>query len=109
MSALHYARQLSQENPNVSLLPIPLPDSRLAELDGARIERLGISMQTPWKAMEEERDFRGVTSLDFAQARLLIFDPSGELELDKSIRTRGITRHWYARLLTAKHTKPTLI
>jgi len=59
-------------------------------------------MQTPWKAMEEERDFRGVTSLDFAQARLLIFDPSGELELDKSIRTRGITRHWYARLFDRK-------
>jgi hypothetical protein len=102
LRALYFAHQLSQDNPNLWLRLVPLPDTRLAELDGARIERLGISMQTPWTAMEKERDFTGVMSLDFAQARLLIFDPSGELELDKSIRTRGITRHYYARLLDRK-------
>jgi hypothetical protein len=100
LRAWYLARLLSRENPSLLLLPIPLPDSRLAVLDGARIERLGISMQSPWKVIEKEKhvNFIGATTLFFAQGRVLIFDPSGKLEQNEGIRTHGIKRQWITRL-----------
>ena len=103
LRAWYSARQLSQRNPNISLLPIPPPDSRLAELGGARIERAGISMQSPWKVIEKEQRIRGnatmkLTGVNFPEGQLVIVVFSPMLEKRSKFRAPGIERRIMTRL-----------
>jgi hypothetical protein len=103
LTAWYSARQLSQRNPNISLLPIPPPDSRSADLGGARIERAGISMQSPWKVIEKEQRIRGnatmkLTGMNFPEGQLVIVVFSPMLEKRAKFRAPGLQRQILTRL-----------
>lgn len=92
LSAYQLAHQQAKDNPNISLLPIPLPNTRLVELDGARFERLGVSFEAPWKIIVKETDRPGVTYLEFAQGRVSIVDRSAILAKFLSSRPPAIKK-----------------
>jgi hypothetical protein len=58
------ARDLGRDDPRLSLLPIVLPDTRLATVDGLRIERFGYSFQVPWKVIDRQKDLKGLSVLE---------------------------------------------
>jgi hypothetical protein len=104
LRAWYVARQLGRHYPNLSLTPIPLPDSRVAELGGARIERLGISMQSPWKVIESEKqaNFPGLMALNFAEGQVAIFHHSHSLDKPVKHRVPSIERRIITRVLGGK-------
>ena len=107
LKAWYVVRQLGRHYPNLSLTPIPLPDSRVAELDGPRIERSGISMQSPWKVIESEKhaNFPGLTALNFAEGQLAIFHHSHSLDKPVKYRVSSIERRIITRVLGGKSFK----
>ena len=104
LRAWYSARQLSQRNPNISLLPIPLPDTRLANLDGERIDRLGISLQSPWKVIKRERTSVaiGYTDMIFTDGQLVIFVPPPIPQKLKKRRVPDIVRRIMTRLFSGE-------
>jgi hypothetical protein len=102
LRAWYVARQLGRHYPNLSLTPIPLPDSRLVDLDGARIERSGISMQSPWNVIETEKHFMVFTNLNFAEGQLALTVPSHNLDKPVKRRVPGIERRMIMRIFGGK-------
>jgi hypothetical protein len=103
LRAWYCVRQLGKNNPNLSLTPIPPPDSRSADLGGARIERAGISMQSPWKVIEKEQRIRGnatmkLTGISFPAGQLVIVVFSPVLEKRAKFRAPGLQRRILTRL-----------
>ena len=69
-------------------MPIALPNVGLATLNGVRIERFGFSLQTPWKVVDHERDFKGLSVFAFkGGGSIMISDPSRSLDTLKLMRT----------------------
>ncbi|WP_089406548.1 hypothetical protein [Granulicella rosea] len=77
IEAWHLVQELAQDEPGLDLLPKPLVDRRVAQLEGPRIERYGISFQVPWKESAKERHFRSLEILAFAGGgSVMILDPA---------------------------------
>jgi hypothetical protein len=88
MAPWQTARDLGRDDPHLSLLPIALPDTRLATLDGLRIERFGFSFQVPWKVIDRQKDLKGLSVLAFkGGGSVMIMDPSLSLDTLKLVRS----------------------
>src|ERR1700738_272230 len=43
------ARTIAADNPDIDIVPVPLPDHSFEALSGVRVEHFGFSLQLPWK------------------------------------------------------------
>jgi hypothetical protein len=77
-----------RENPNLANVPIPLPDKSVANLDGSRLELVGLSMQVPWKEIWRRWDFKTVSTVSFKDGPGLdIFDLSRAMVMERAIQS----------------------
>jgi hypothetical protein len=77
-----------RKNPNLAYLPVPLPDKRVANLDGARLELIGLSIQVPWKDIRRQWDFKTARGVSFNEGpTLMIPDLSRAVNMEKAIES----------------------
>ncbi len=104
IEALHMVQALGQVEPRLDLLPQPLVDRRVAELQGQRIERYGLSFQVPWKQPGQERHFPSLETVVFAGGGNVMIlnpaqlDPSGMIGYESaaaSLQTSRSDARWW--------------
>jgi len=83
------ARDLKRENPQLSQIPIPIPDHSLVAIDGTRIKFYGASMDTPWKQISRQKVSQSVSIWNFENgANLLVENPSEIRDLARLMRNQ---------------------
>jgi hypothetical protein len=60
-------REDSRDNPQLSQIPIALPDNSLAKLNGTHIEVYGFSMDTPWQNIYRQKIYKSVSLWNFKE------------------------------------------
>jgi hypothetical protein len=81
------ARDLKRENPQLSQIPIPIPDRSLVAFDGMLIEFYGVSMDIPWKEISRQKVSQSVSIWNFENgASLLVENPSEIRDLARLMR-----------------------
>lgn len=85
--AWHFAREISLNRKNLSVVPTTLEDTAFMKLTGARIERFGFSFQVPWGEIERESNGKSFAVLSFREgAGVLIFDPESAVDSVRIMR-----------------------
>ncbi len=86
-------QEFLRENPNLVAVPVPLPDTRIAQLDGARVAILGLSVQVPWKEVLRQRDFGTMSFVGFKDGGVLMLtSPSITKAIDQRIQSLAKNR-----------------
>jgi hypothetical protein len=82
--------RLAADEPGLSAVPTPLPETGIAVLGGSRIERLGVSIQLPWNSVAKERSLRSVDTLWFSNGvAIALFSPAMQVDSLGVMRSSG--------------------
>ena len=80
--ALHYfgpwyeAREMGSD-PQLSLLPVPVPDKSMAAVHGPAVQAFELSFRVPWEEIESEKKSARVVLVKFKEGpALIVFAPS---------------------------------
>jgi hypothetical protein len=80
------AQQFLRENPNLAVVPVPLPDKSVAKLAGTRVAVAGLSFQVPWGEIFRQRGFETRSVVNFTDGEVLMLsDPSHASDTEKAL------------------------
>jgi hypothetical protein len=83
LAVWYEAKQIGDLDPKETLVPQPLPNHSVADLEeGMTISRFGYSVRLPWAKAKMVKDFKSVTAIGFDNgSSILISNPSDRWDL----------------------------
>jgi hypothetical protein len=86
----YFARQIGQMTPQLSVMPVPVPDTSTEPLLPKRLEYFEISFQVPWEQIETQKIAKTVAVLQFKDGgAMIVFDPTGSTAVSRGLRDQA--------------------